>query len=174
MSDGNEQKESPSGRKPLTLTRTASAGTVRQSFSHGRTKQVTVEVREKRAINRPGVGSAAPAAPGPGVPPPLRAKAPAGDAAPVVHTPKPAPGAISDEETRRREDAVRRSMAEREAREQRLKAEEDQRRALDDAQRKKAAEDEAQQAEIEARRREIEEAEAPAAAPAGASGTRGS
>ncbi|QGZ97095.1 translation initiation factor IF-2 [Terricaulis silvestris] len=165
MSDGNEQKESPSGRKPLTLTRTASAGTVRQSFSHGRTKQVTVEVREKRAINRPGAGGAAPAAPGPGVPPPLRAKAPAGDAAPVVHTPKPAPGAISGEETRRREDAVRRSMAEREARDQRLKAEEDQRRALDDAQRKKAAEDEAQQAEIEARRRETEEAEAPAAAP---------
>jgi translation initiation factor IF-2 len=165
MSDGNEQKESPTGRKPLTLTRTASAGTVRQSFSHGRTKQVTVEVREKRAINRPGAGAAAPAASGPGVPPPLRAKAPAADAAPIVQAPKPAPGAISDEETRRREDAVRRSMAEREARDQRLKAEEDQRRALDDAQRKKAAEDEAQQAEIEARRREIEEAEAPAAAP---------
>jgi translation initiation factor IF-2 len=165
MSDGNEQKESPTGRKPLTLTRTASAGTVRQSFSHGRTKQVTVEVREKRAINRPGAGGAAPAAPGPGVPPPLRAKTPAGDAAPVMHAPKPAPGAISDEETRRREDAVRRSMAEREARDQRLKVEEDQRRALDDAQRKKAAEDEAQQAEIEARRRETEEAEAPAAAP---------
>jgi translation initiation factor IF-2 len=46
MSDGNEQKEgAASGRKPLTLTRTASAGTVRQSFSHGRTKQVAVEVR---------------------------------------------------------------------------------------------------------------------------------
>jgi translation initiation factor IF-2 len=165
MSDGNEQKESPSGRKPLTLTRTASAGTVRQSFSHGRTKQVTVEVREKRAINRPGAGGVAPAA-GPGVPPPLRAKAPAAEAAPVVQAPKPAPGAISDEETRRREEAVRRSMAEREAREQRMKAEEDQRRALDDAQRKKAAEDEAQQAEIEARRREQEEAETAASAPA--------
>ncbi|MBC7768864.1 MAG: IF-2-associated domain-containing protein, partial [Phycisphaerales bacterium] len=59
MSDGNEQKETPSGRKPLTLTRTASAGTVRQSFSHGRTKQVAVEVREKRSINRPGAGGAA-------------------------------------------------------------------------------------------------------------------
>jgi translation initiation factor IF-2 len=164
MSDGNEQKESPSGRKPLTLTRTASAGTVRQSFSHGRTKQVTVEVREKRAINRPAGGAGAPAAPGPGVPPPLRAKTTAADAAPVVQAPKPAPGAISDEETRRREEAVRRSMAEREAREQRMKAEEDQRRALDDAQRRKAAEDEAQQAEIEARRREQEEAEAPSAA----------
>ena len=64
MTDGSEQKEKDapaSGRKPLTLTRTASAGTVRQSFSHGRTKQVAVEVREKRAINRPGqAGAAAP------------------------------------------------------------------------------------------------------------------
>ena len=165
MSDG-EQKES-TGRKPLTLTRTASAGTVRQSFSHGRTKQVTVEVREKRAINRPGAGgAAAPAAPGPGVPPPLKAKATPAEAKAAAPAPKPAPGAISDEETRRREEAVRRSMAEREAREQRLRAEEDQRRALEDAQRKKAAEDEAQQAEIEARRREQEEVEAAANAPA--------
>ena len=45
MTDGSEQKEN-SGRKPLTLTRTASAGMVRQSFSHGRTKSVAVEVRE--------------------------------------------------------------------------------------------------------------------------------
>ncbi|MBN8607242.1 MAG: translation initiation factor IF-2 associated domain-containing protein, partial [Caulobacterales bacterium] len=73
MSDGNEQKDAPSGRKPLTLTRTTSTGTVRQSFSHGRTKQVAVEVREKRSINRPGAGATgAPAAPGPGVPPPIR------------------------------------------------------------------------------------------------------
>jgi len=157
MSDGNEQKDTPSGRKPLTLTRTASAGTVRQSFSHGRTKQVAVEVREKRSINRPGAaGTPAAGAAGPGVPPPIRARAT--PAAPVAEAPRapPKPGGITDDETRRREEAVRRSMAEREARDQRLKAEEDQRRALEDAQRRKAAEDEAQQAEIEARRREAE------------------
>ncbi len=57
MSDGNEQKDTPSGRKPLTLTRTTATGTVRQSFSHGRTKQVAVEVREKRSINRPGAAA---------------------------------------------------------------------------------------------------------------------
>ncbi|MEQ1709722.1 MAG: translation initiation factor IF-2 [Terricaulis sp.] len=156
MTDGNEQKEAPSGRKPLTLTRTASAGTVRQSFSHGRTKQVAVEVREKRSITRPGVGAVAPAAPGPGVPPPLRQRS----AAPVA-APEPAPKApaggrgaeINDDEARRREDAVRRSLAEREARDQRQRAEEDQRRALDEAQRRKAAEDEALQAEADARRR---------------------
>jgi len=151
MSDGNEQKEgAPSGRKPLTLTRTASAGTVRQSFSHGRTKQVAVEVREKRSLNRPGAAAAAqPAAPGPGVPPPLRPRA----------TPKPAaapaarPGGVTDDEARRREEAVRRSMAEKEAREQRLRAEEEQRRALEEAQRRKAAELAAIEAEADARRR---------------------
>ncbi len=167
MSDGNEQKESASGRKPLTLTRTASAGTVRQSFSHGRTKQVTVEVREKRAINRPGAGgAAAPGAPGPGVPPPLRTRAAPAAEAPA---PKPAPtppGGISDEEARRRDEAVRRALAEREAREQRMRAEEEQRRALEDAQRRKTAELEALEAEAEARRRAESEAEQAEAAPA--------
>ncbi|MBN8607835.1 MAG: translation initiation factor IF-2, partial [Caulobacterales bacterium] len=84
--------------------------------------------------------------------------------------PKPQPGGITDDETRRREEAVRRAMAEREAREQRQRAEEEQRRALEDAQRKKAAELAAIEAEAEARRRaeaeEAEEAAAPVATPA--------
>ncbi len=182
MSDGSEQKEGASGRKPLTLTRTTSGGTVRQSFSHGRTKQVAVEVREKRAIGRGGAG-AAPSAPGPGVPPPIKSRAPkAAPAAPEPAPPPVRPGDISDVEARRREEAVRRAMAEREAREQRLRAEEEQRRALDEAQRKKAAELAAAEAEAEARRREAEaeaeaeavEAQAPAEAPpAPAQPTRG-
>jgi len=184
MSDGNEQKDAPSGRKPLTLTRTASAGTVRQSFSHGRTKQVAVEVREKRSINRPGAAGA-PAAPGPGVPPPLRSARPAAAAEPAPAKPQtPPPGGISDEESRRRDEAVRRAMAEREAREQRQRADDESRRALEDAQRRKAAEDEAIAAEAEARRRaEAEEAAAveaaeaaeqqrPAATPQGAAAPR--
>ena len=155
MSDGNEQKEGAAGgRKPLTLTRTASAGTVRQSFSHGRTKPVAVEVREKRAINRPGAGSAAqPAAPGPGVPPPLRPRATPKSAEPSAPAPAARPGGVTDDEARRREEAVRRSMAEKEAREQRQRAEDEQRRALEDAQQRKAAEQAAIEAEAEARRR---------------------
>ncbi|MEZ5959312.1 MAG: translation initiation factor IF-2 [Hyphomonadaceae bacterium] len=155
MSDGNEQKDTPSGRKPLTLSgRTTATGTVRQSFSHGRTKQVAVEVREKRSINRPGATPAAPGAPGPGVPPPIKTRA-APQPEPLQPAPKAPtpPGAISDEEARRRDEAVRRAMADREAREEKLKAEEDQRRALDDAQRRKAAEIAAVEAEAEARRR---------------------
>ena len=154
MSDGNEQKEgAASGRKPLTLTRTASAGTVRQSFSHGRTKQVAVEVREKRALNRPGAAPAQPGAPGPGVPPPLRARATPKAAEPATPAPATRPGGVTDDEVRRREEAVRRSMAEKEAREQRQRAEDEQRRALEDAQRRKAAEQAALEAEAEARRR---------------------
>ena len=175
MSDGNEQKDTASGRKPLTLTRNVSGGTVRQSFSHGRTKQVAVEVREKRSITRPGAAPAAPAAPGPGVPPPIRAKQPQPEtpAAPEPARPQ-RPGGISDVEASRREEAVRRSLAEREARDQRQRAEEEQRRALEDAQRRMIAEQNAIAAEAEARRRaEAEEAEpvqaeAPARANTGA------
>jgi translation initiation factor IF-2 len=167
MSDGNEQKEGAAGgRKPLTLTRTASAGTVRQSFSHGRTKQVAVEVREKRAINRPGAGGAAqPAAPGPGVPPPLRPRATPKAAESAAPAPAARPGGVTDDEVRRREEAVRRSMAEKEAREQRQRVDDEQRRALEDAQQRKAAEQAAIEAEAEARRRaetaEAEEEQAP-------------
>jgi translation initiation factor IF-2 len=164
MSDGSEQKEG-SGRKPLTLSRTASAGTVRQSFSHGRTKQVAVEVREKRTIRSPGAAAPAAPAPGAGVPPPIKQRA----ATPAPAAPEPAapsPSArgnnISDVEAQRREDAVRRAMAERQEREERQRVEEEQRRALDEAQRKKAAELAAVEAEVEARRRAEAEAEAEA------------
>src|SRR5947209_19451373 len=59
MTEANEQEQ----KRPLTLRsggtlglrRPVETGQVRQSFSHGRSKQVTVEVRKKRAI---GPGSA--------------------------------------------------------------------------------------------------------------------
>ena len=54
MSESNDQDGSkgrlslrPAGR--LELGRTVDAGSVRQSFSHGRSKVVQVEVRKKRA-----------------------------------------------------------------------------------------------------------------------------
>jgi translation initiation factor IF-2 len=42
------------GRRPLSLTRKADAGTVKQSFSHGRSKQVVVETKKKRVVVTPG------------------------------------------------------------------------------------------------------------------------
>ena len=55
------------GRRPLTLKR-ADTGTVKQSFSHGRSKQVSVEVKKKKVVVTPGAApkvvrpAAAPAA----------------------------------------------------------------------------------------------------------------
>ncbi|HLT01128.1 MAG TPA: translation initiation factor IF-2 associated domain-containing protein, partial [Geminicoccaceae bacterium] len=44
----------PAGR--LELTKTVDSGMVRQSFSHGRSKSVAVEVKRKRQLKSPGVG----------------------------------------------------------------------------------------------------------------------
>ncbi|WP_018997405.1 translation initiation factor IF-2 [Hirschia maritima] len=50
----------PSGRKPLSVAGGSGGGTVKQSFSHGRSKQVVVETKKKKRVvvpnksNRPG------------------------------------------------------------------------------------------------------------------------
>ena len=62
MSEGNDQDQGkgrlslrPAGRREV--GRTVDAGSVRQSFSHGRSKVVQVEVRKKRGAGTPGSGS---------------------------------------------------------------------------------------------------------------------
>ena len=69
MSDTTEQEQ----KRPLTLARTGGrlelrkgveTGQVRQSFSHGRSKTVTVEVRKKRVIG-PGGARTRPGRDGP-------------------------------------------------------------------------------------------------------------
>ncbi len=68
MSDGNDQTETK-GRLSLRPAarndagHTVDAGSVRQSFSHGRTKVVQVEVRKKRGLVPPASPAAAPPAP---------------------------------------------------------------------------------------------------------------
>ncbi|ABI75987.1 translation initiation factor IF-2 [Hyphomonas neptunium ATCC 15444] len=52
MSDTNDQGNS-GGRKPLTVVRKTS-GTVKQSFSHGRSKQVVVETKKRRPVSSGG------------------------------------------------------------------------------------------------------------------------
>src|SRR5580765_7603456 len=159
--------------KTLTLKPRVETGTVRQSFSHGRTKQVVVEKRGKRRVggDAPGTDSHAPepvaAKPAPVVAKPATAR-PATPAAPragsgvVLRTLTEdersarasalADAKVRDIEERRlaEEEAKRRSskegieQAEREAAEARRKAEEERHRQDEEAKRK---------AELEARKR---------------------
>ena len=178
MSDGNDQ-DAAKGRlslRPASRTevgRTVDAGSVRQSFSHGRSKVVQVEVRKKRAgpVTMPTPQPPAPTGGGPAPAP--RPTAPA----------RPPVGAgraltASELATRQRvlaEQAREQARREAERREQEkisiLSAAEEARRREEEA--KKAAEEEArravEQAEID--RREAEErriAEAQSAAQAAA------
>ena len=80
MSDENENKPTLT-RKPLTLSRSVESGEVKQTFSHGRTNKVVVEVKRKKLVGKPGfvaepeVEVAAPPPP----PPPAAAPRPSGN-----------------------------------------------------------------------------------------------
>jgi translation initiation factor IF-2 len=118
---------------------------VRQSFSHGRTKQVAVEVREKRSINRPGAagaGRAGSAWSWRAAADPHSARCGAccrsGRACRAEVADRLAASPMTRRVAARRRCAARWLSARRAK--QRQRAEEDQRRALEDAQRKKAAE----------------------------------
>ena len=163
MSESNDQDGGkgrlslrPAGR--LELGRTVDAGSVRQSFSHGRSKVVQVEVRKKRApLPNPSAAAGAP-------PPP-----PAGAAAaprPAAQPGRPAPGAgralTATEQAARQRALVeqQRDAAKREAerREQEtisvLSAAEEARRRESEA--RKAAEEEERRAEEQAVRDKLE------------------
>src|SRR6201999_1475475 len=172
--------------KTLTLKPRVETGTVRQSFSHGRTKQVVVEKRGKRRIGGDGPVTEAPAsAPEPIVAKATPAKAPPARPAPAPVTPRNNSGVVlrtltedersarasaladaklrdveerrlAEEEAKRRNSREGVEQAEREAAEARRKAEEERHRADEEAKRK---------AELEAKKR-FGEAEAKAAAAA--------
>src|SRR3954447_5008122 len=86
MTEANEHDANEQEQKRLTLRsggtlglrRPAEAGQVRQSFSHGRSKAVTVEVRKKRVV---ALGTVEPGRPEPATPPAARAQ-PAAPSAP--------------------------------------------------------------------------------------------
>ncbi len=146
-------------RAPLGLKRTVETGKVKQSFSHGRSNTVVVEVKKRRILGRPGEVEAA--APPPPPPPP----------APVARAPEPAPKPAA----RPVDDAATRKELQekllREAEEARLTALEEARRR-DDRQAKEATEDEKRRAEEnrkaeeEARVQAEQDASRPAEAPA--------
>ncbi|OYY69567.1 translation initiation factor IF-2, partial [Sphingomonas sp. 28-63-12] len=54
MSDTDNEKPKLGMRAPLGLKRTVETGKVKQSFSHGRSNTVVVEVKSRRVLRRPG------------------------------------------------------------------------------------------------------------------------
>src|SRR6202161_4932441 len=178
--------------KTLTLKPRVEQGTVRQSFSHGRTKQVVVEKRGKRRIGGDAPGGDAPHAPEPVVAKAAPAKAPTTRPAPP---PNPARGnsgvvlrtltedertarasalagakmrdgeerRIAEEEAKRRNSREGIEQAEREAAEARRKAEEERHRQDEEGKRKAGIAGKKRFGETEAR---TPAAAAPAARPA--------
>ena len=148
------------GKKTLGLRGGSRSGNVKQSFSHGRTKNVVVETKRKRVVV-PKPGAAKPAG---------AAKTPSGD-------PARRPAGISDAEMERRLKAVQAAKA-REAEEAAQREAEEKARAEDRERRREEAEakereererEEALKAkaeEEERQRREAEEAAKRAAEPA--------
>ncbi len=175
MSDtksGDDNTLSVNTKKTLTLKRPGiEQGTVRQNFSHGRTKSVVVETK-KRKFTLPGEKPE----PAP-VFTPKPAPKPQVQAAPVVETPRPAPKPMaersgmvlnelssSEMEARRRalEGAVAREAEDRvraaEDAKRRQEEEERRRREREESARRQAEEEARLQAEAESRRRAEEEA----------------
>jgi translation initiation factor IF-2 len=120
------------GKKTLGLRGGARSGSVKQSFSHGRTKNVVVETKRKRVVSKPAAGGAQ----GGG-----KQSGGAGGGK--------KPAGVSDAEMERRLKALQAAKA-REAEEQRQREEEERRRA---------EERERRRAEQEAKEREQREAE---------------
>lgn len=173
-----DQTEKPKlgTRPPLGLKRTVETGKVKQSFSHGRSNTVVVEVKKRRILGRPGEPAPAEApAPEPVAEAPKPAPKPAAPAA-------PAPRRLSEAEqiAQRRADLER---MQREAEEDRLRlsqearqreernkvaqSEDEKRRAEENRKAEEAAAEEARrQAEEEAQRAAEAAAQPEAASPA--------
>jgi translation initiation factor IF-2 len=125
-------------RPPLGLKRTVETGKVKQSFSHGRSNTVVVEVKKRRILGRPGEA------------PPAEAPKPE----PVAEAPKPAPKPAAPAPQPRRtspaDDIAARKETQarllREAEEARLASLEEARRR-DDRKRTEQSEDERRRAE---------------------------
>ncbi|MDD9992191.1 MAG: translation initiation factor IF-2 [Rhodospirillales bacterium] len=177
---GDQERRKPlSLKRPgrLELKKTVDAGQVRQSFSHGRSRAVAVEVRKKRTLKRgaatDGVAAPKAKAPAPKLPPPeppvAEAPLPPHD---DVHQTSTAPRSrvvlrtlTTDEKAARAravEDAIRAERQERERAEEeaRRRAAEAERLATEhaEAERRKSEEDARRKAEEDARKRAEEDA----------------
>ncbi len=142
MSSMSDSDKKPTlGRRPLGLKTSVEAGEVKQTFSHGRTNKVVVEVKRRKIMPRPGE-TAAPEAP---VAAPRPQAAPAPVARPTP--PPPPPVATTASRETRQELQVRllreaeeariaaNEAANRREQEERQRAAEDARRHVDDQRR---------------------------------------
>ncbi len=170
MSDSND---TPRERKPLGIKRSLDAGEVKQTFSHGRTNKVVVEVKRRRVIGKPGETPAPAPAPEPVAappPPPPPPPQPKKKAAPAGETPQERVARLQreaeEERLRLTEEATRREAEERAraAEEERRRAEEN-RRAGQEAEARAAAEAEAAAAAPTEEAQPSEEVESGSASP---------
>jgi len=166
-----DQKETDGKKKKLTLSRpgklelnkTVDAGQVRQSFSHGRTKSVAVEVRRKRTFKQADDGAMAEVRDVPKVqeeaPP-----EPVAPVEPVKQEPAPPARTLTEQEraarmralegARQTETEMAASRAEREAMEAKRREEEKRQREIEEERRK---EEEARRRTEEEERRKLDE-----------------
>jgi len=161
MSDTNDTTKKPAGGRPPLVLKKTETSTVKQSFSHGRTKAVVVEKKRTLGPTPSAKPTAAPA---------KQASAPAAPAAPSAPAAPPAPRGVvlrqlTEEEKARRGAALAdarvheteaRKRAEEEAR---LRSAEEERLKIERvaAERRKSEEDARKAAEAEARRHAEEE-----------------
>ncbi|WP_207774714.1 translation initiation factor IF-2 associated domain-containing protein, partial [Sphingosinicella sp. YJ22] len=175
MSDTTD-KPKLGARAPLGIKRTVEAGKVKQSFSHGRSNTVVVEVKKRRVLGRPGETVEAPkpevveAAPAP-APAPEPAPRPAPPKRPVSNeTPQERQARLLREAEEQRMQALEEARR-REDRDAKAATEDEKRRAEENRKAEEAAAEAARQAAEEARKAAEAEAAAPkpaetAAAPA--------
>jgi translation initiation factor IF-2 len=158
MADDTTEKPKLGTRPPLGLKRTVETGKVKQSFSHGRSNTVVVEVKKRRILGRP--GEAPPAeAPKPAAEAPKPAPKPAAPA-PAARKPSPQDDIAARKEMQARllreaEESRLAALEEarrREERERTEQSEEERRRAEENRKSEEAAAEEARRrAEEEAR-----------------------
>ncbi|WP_212522870.1 translation initiation factor IF-2 [Actibacterium sp. MT2.3-13A] len=149
------------GKKTLGLRGGPRSGQVKQSFSHGRTKNVVVETKRKRVVvPKPGAGKGAGGAAHAGDP----SKRPAGISdAEMERRLKALQLAKSREveEAKQRADEEKRREEERQRRREEIEAKEREEREREEAARRKAEEDERQRLEAEEAKQRAAEKPAP-------------
>ena len=163
MSEENKDTAKPA-RKPLGLKRSVEPGEVKQTFSHGRTNKVVVEVKRKKLVGKPGAQEAAKEAV-------KKVAEPAPAPAPAPAAEKPAPKPAADDTLTRQEKQAKLLREAEEARlaqmEEARKREAEQKKAQTEEEKKRAEEN--RKAEEERARKAQEEIAAAEKAAADAS-----